>query len=189
MARIPSFDRQIEVMLAAAREQVQEALVEVVEHELDRVKAESNPSSYDQFIDGVKDRAIEQIQPFGEAVFRFYYGREVIAFALEMLRALSPVLKGDYKRSHEVYVDGALTQDWRNIGVSQRVVITSSLAYSRKVEVGWQEHEHPGYAVYQHVAESLRRRYGNVARVTYQWVDVSTRGRVPAIVIEDHRAL
>jgi len=134
--RLPAFDRAISVVLTGAREQCQQTLAKLVEDELDRVLRDDRPDSYIQAIDGDTSKPIPQIEPFGQAFFRFRYGREVIAFALEALRAVSPVLSGEYRRRHEMFADGTLIADFNQIGDAKTVVITNTLPYARKIEGG-----------------------------------------------------
>lgn len=203
MARMPAFDRAINVVLKGARDQVQKALAEVVEAELERVVRDDHPSGYEQFIDGVKDRPIADIEPFGEAVFHFTYHVEIVAFALETLRALSPVDSGKYKHSHGVFIDGNRVDDFRIIPPGSAVVIASTLPYARRLEVaskwrhgpqkgqprGWSiqpQVPQPADSIYRHAADTLNRRYGNVMKATYIWAEAGG-GRVPAISLIDRR--
>jgi hypothetical protein len=205
MARMPAFDRAISVVLTGAREQVQKALVNVVHAELDRVKRESQPSGYEQFVDGVEDKPIGEIDPFGTAVFHFHYHVEIIAFALETLRALSPVRSGKYKHSHQVFVDGAAVTDFRTIPDGASIVIASTSPYARRLEVpskwrhgelkgqkrGWSvqpQVPQPDDSIYKHAADTLNRRYGNVMKSTYIWAEAGGQ-RVPAISLDDRRKL
>lgn len=201
MARMAAFDRAISVVIKGARDQVQQALADVVQSELDRVVREDRPSGYQQFIDGTRDKPISQIEPFGEAVFNFTYHVEIVAFALEVLRALSPVLSGDYKHSHGVYIDGIRVDDFRTVPAGSAIFIASTLPYARRLEIptkwrhgaqrgqprGWsvqQQVPQPADSIYQHAADTVRRRYGNVMLIQYIWADAEGT-RVPAISIMD----
>lgn len=182
MARMPAFDRVIKVVLTGARENVQRALVGIVHEELDRVKRESRPSGYEQFIDRVQDKPIEQIEPFGEAHFHFSYGAEAVQFALETLRALSPVLTGRYQRDHSAYVDGAEVKDMAAIDGAARIIIANVVPYAAKIEMGSSKQAPDG--VYKHAAQTVRRRYGNIYRVTVEWVTNEAGSRVPGLALD-----
>ncbi|MFD2234826.1 hypothetical protein [Phaeospirillum tilakii] len=203
MARMPAFDRMISVVLTGAREQCQQELVRIVKDELGRVLREDRPTDYDQAIDGVPGRAIEQIDPFGRAYFHFRYGAEVVGFALEALRAVSPVLSGAYRRGHEVFADGALVTDLSQIGDAKTVVITNTLPYARKIEGGRRvkaKDDAPAQrkgssaqapdGVYELTAKTVNRRFGNIVKTRFGYVGVDGaegakgRGRFPALIIE-----
>lgn len=207
MARMAAFDRSITVVLAGVREQCQAALVKAVQSELDRVKRESQPTSYEQTVDGVKDRPISKIDPFGNAVFHFQYWGEIATFALDTLKAISPLESGEYKADHKAFVDGAAVEPG-TIGAVQSVVIANIAPYARRLELpsewkfansgkkgqprGWSvqpQVPQPGDSIYKHAADTVRRRYGNIVKVTYTWVEVEGNGRVPAIVMTDRRSV
>jgi len=209
--RLLAFDRAISVVLTGAREQCQEALVKLVKDELDQVLREDRPDSYIQAIDGDTGKPIPQIEPFGQAFFRFRYGREVIAFALEALRAVSPVLSGAYRSSHELFADGTLIADFNQIGDAKTVVITNTLPYARKIEGGRRgrdavKHHDSGAmtqrkgssvqapdGVYELTAQTVNRRYGNIAKARFGYVGITGdegakgRDRFPALIIDLQR--
>jgi hypothetical protein len=204
MARIPSYDRAVSVILKGARDECQKALVRVVRDELGRVQRGATPSATLQFIDGVEGKPIERIDPFGKALFLFSYWREIVEFALEVLKATSPVDSGDYQARHSIYADGLLVDGPGQIGSASRVVIANTLPYARRLEVpttwwhkksgkqgearGWSvqpQVPQPGSSIYHHAAATVRRRYGNIVKVTYTWVEgEGASGRFPAIVME-----
>ena len=210
--RLPAFDRAISVVLTGVREQCQQTLVKLVEDELDRVLRDDRPDSYIQAIDGDTSKPLAQIEPFGQAFFRFRYGREVIAFALEALRAVSPVLSGEYRRRHELFADGTLIADFNQIGDDAKtVVITNTLPYARKIEGGRRgggaaKHNDSGAmtqrkgssaqapdGVYELTAQTVNRRYGNIAKARFGYVGIAGDegakgdGRFPALIIELQR--
>lgn len=207
MARIAAFDRAVDAVIKEFGDHVQQALAEVVQEELDRVVREDRPSGYEQSIDGVAGKAIAEIEPFGRAVFRFSYHVEIIAFALEILRALSPVKSGDYKHSHDVFINGEQTSDFRSVPYGATIAIASTLPYARRLEVptkwrkgpnkgqkrGWSlqaQVPQPSDSIYKHAVATLNRRYGNIMKATYAWVDAGDDGdRVPAIILQDRRNL
>lgn len=203
MARMTTFDRAISVALKGARDQVQKALVEVVQSELDRVIREDRPSGYDQVIDGVADKPIPQIEPFGVAVFSFHYGADVVQFALETLRALSPVESGDYRSGHYVFVNGARVEDLSAVTSASQILIANTLPYARRLEMpskwrygslkgqvrGWSvqpQVPQPADSIYRHAADTVNRRYGNVMKASYTWAEADGQ-RVPAISLTDRR--
>jgi hypothetical protein len=203
MAKLAAYDRAVSVVLKGAMDQCQKALVRVVHEELSKVQRQSHPSRTERFIDGVENRPIEQIEPFGHAFFRFSYWEEIVVFALEVLTATSPVDSGDYKSQHSLYADDALVGSPAQIGNASRVVIANTVPYARRLEIpskwwfknsgkkgaprGWSVQSQvpqPKDSIYHHAAMTVRRKYGNVVNVSYTWVEgEGASGRFPAILL------
>lgn len=199
MAKDPIFDRGITLAISGAKDEVQKLFVAEIRRQLDRAIAEARPTSYEQYVDRVPGRVIEQVEPFGIAVFTFSYLSEIAKFALSVLREISPVDRGSPKReangivyrdNHNVYVDGVLIESLSSIGAADRVVIANTLPYARRLELpskwrhgplkgqprGWSiqpQVPQPADSIYQHAAATVRRRYGNMATVESTWVGLA----------------
>lgn len=204
-SRMALYDRAVSVVLRGAEDACQKALVKVVNEELGRVKREANPSGTEQYVDGVKDKRIKDIEPFGNALFLFSYWEEIVAFALESVRAVSPVRSGEYKQRHAIYADDELVASPALVGGATRVAIVNTASYARRLEIpskwwfknsgkkgavrGWSvqpQVPQPKDSIYHNAAMTVRRKYGNIVFVKYAWVDAEggDGGRFPAILME-----
>lgn len=203
MAKLAAFDRAISVVMKGATDQCQKALVRLVHDELGKVQRQSKPSRTERFIDGIEGKPIEQIEPFGHALFLFSYWEEIVAFALEVLKATSPVDSGDYKSQHSIYADDVLVGSPAEVGQATRIVIANTMPYARRLELpskwwfkksgkkgeprGWSvqpQVPQPKSSIYHHAAMTVRRKYGNIVSVTYTWVEgEGAAGRFPAILM------
>lgn len=139
------------------------------------MRAEPRPSSFRRFVDGKEGASEDAVKAFG--VIEYHYQRlaEVVQFAMETLFALSPVLSGEYRHSHTLFVDGVPVRDlraWRP--ADGEVVILNPLPYARKIELGKQKMRLPGTdKVYQQAEQIVRRRFGNVAAVKFSYRPIS----------------
>jgi hypothetical protein len=112
-------------------------------------------------------------------VFRYLAMQDVVDFALETLRARSPVgSNGDkhpglYRESHTVFLNGHVVKDgdvgaWRP---GDQINISNPVPYSRKIEVGRGKMSVPGH-VYEDTALIVAGRYGNRAAVKFTFMPV-----------------
>ena len=205
MAKMALYDRAISVVLKGAEDACQKVLVGIVNEELGRVKREARPSGIEQYIDGVKDKRIKDIEPFGNALFFFSYWEEIVAFTLAMLQEFSPVDSGQYKQHHFIYADDGLVASPADVGSARRVAITNTSDYARRLEIpskwwfkksgkkgaerGWSvqpQVPQPKSSIYQETVSTVRRKYGNIVMVKYAWVsaDGGDGGRFPAVLME-----
>lgn len=211
MAKPAAFDREVKAAIAGAREQVKRTFVAEIRRQLDRVEQESGPAFTRRFIDGVKDRPIEDIDPFGRAFFTFHYLRDAVREAIEILRVTSPVDTGAYEASHNVFIDedplapvvrkGDGGFPWQlglldRITDQSRVTITPTVEYARVIEEGtkrkkpWStQAQVPASGVYRTAATAIQRRWVGIVIARYEWVQLDVMDaqyrRQPAIVLEN----
>lgn len=192
MARTAFFNRVVTAVMQGAEEAVQRALVERVKQELGRVRAESRPDTWVQWIDRVQGVPIDQIRAGGLAHFEFSYARTIIGFAAAQLRATSPVDIVDpdnrvFEESHILFADnhevGRLTEG-ADLSFIDRIdphaefVITNSQPYAGKVERGLSDQAPDG--VYRIAASTVSRRYGAIVRSRFLWLRLDGQNEAAA---------
>ena len=142
------------------------------------------PTGFRRWVDGREGAVEETVRPDG--VIRYAYDRlgDVVQFALETLRELSPVLSGEYRDAHTVFVNEtavaslADSLDGRREG--SEIVIANGVPYARKIELGLMKMRVPGTDhVYQQAEVIVRRRMGNLATVKYAMRTVLPAGVRP----------
>lgn len=101
----------------------------------------------------------------------------VVAFALDTLKELSPVGKagdphpGLYRDSHMVFVDGHNVQDLKSWQPGQQIAISNPVPYSRIIELGNGKMRAPLH-VYEQAAPIISGRYGNQVNVRFDYMPV-----------------
>jgi len=119
-------------------------------------------------------------------VYSFSNMAEVVAFALETLRELSPVgSAGDehpglYRDSHTIFLNGHVVKDVDAFRSGDQVNISNPVPYARKIEAGRGKMSVPGH-VYEQAAQLVAARFGNHAQVKFTFMpvrfgDVDLRG-------------
>jgi hypothetical protein len=196
-------------------------LIALAIEERDRVLGEAVSRSgmvppYRQVVDGVLGAPLTAVKPNGYILFSWMYLGEVVREIVRALAARAPVETGAYLQSIIVFVDGVPAALGASDEVhlkeivlgTKRIVIVPTVPYARRLEVGTR---HDGSAfviqVAPHIVEQTaiisRRRYGNFADISFNYVDISnpyvlkrpynrkhrhdrtnTMVRYPAIIIE-----
>ncbi|MBP2310494.1 hypothetical protein GBZ48_31515 [Azospirillum melinis] len=199
MARSPFIDRAIRVMRQGAEDVVQRALVDTVKTELSRVLTSARPDTFEQWIDGRPNAAIEQIKAHGVAYFEFSYIRTIIGFAAAQLRELSPedFVHPDqrvFRESHLLFCDGrevgTLTEGGDTSFIDRlsprsEFVITNSQPYAGKIERGQSDQAPNG--VFRLAASTVSRRYGSIVTSRFLWLRMEGLDEAqgyPAIAIQ-----
>lgn len=146
-------------------------------------------------VDGKIGAALASVKPDGVVVAQFDLFSDVLRWIHAELMANSPVLTGDYRASHRLFVDGVDTPIGDaplKDGVDYTFV--STLPYSRKIEgdpnsgLKPQSKQAPD-GVYEAVAAVAKKRFGNVAKVYFIFTAVGSRdpgdkgNRYPAILV------
>lgn len=110
-------------------------------------------------------------------VYTFIDMQGVVSFALETLKAKSPVgSAGDkhpglYRDSHLVFIDGHVVKDVSGWRPGQQINISNPVPYSRKIESGGFTISVPGH-VYEDTAQTLAGKYGNSVSVKFVFMPV-----------------
>jgi hypothetical protein len=164
--------RNVEIFRIAAKgtvEEVRKTLIATAKREHARIMTtDPKPERFTRSVDGVVGAAEEKVKSGG--VIRYHYQRleQIIQFAMETLFDLSPVLSGEYRKSHMLFVNGVAAASLKDWDGSGEVVITNPLPYARKIEIGKMTMRVPGSdRVYQQAAQVVKRRYGNQVTVTF----------------------
>jgi hypothetical protein len=116
-------------------------------------------------------------------VFRYLAIQDVVDFALQTLRDLSPVgSDGDkhpglYRDSHMVFLNGHVVEGadvgaWRS---GDQINVSNPVPYARKIEAGRGKMSVPG-RVYQTGALIVAGRYGNQVAVRFTFMPVRFGG-------------
>lgn len=150
-------------------------------------------------VDGRAGAALETVKPNGEIVAEFEIVGDVLTWIAEQLAEHSPVGGGErdrhpgqYRESHVLFADGALVAAGE-APVAHEYVFVNLTAYARKIERGMSSQAPDG--VYQVVASLARQRFGNMAKIEFNYRTPSgaaivtgragnrSGGRNPAIVV------
>ena len=139
---------------------------------------------------GAPGKPIEQVDPPREAiVYRYFYGRELLRVAMNELRRASPFFTGAYARAHTLFVNGVAVADIpKDIKAGAELFIANPVPYSRRLEIGKTKSGRDFVVsvpnrIYQRTAEKIAKRYVDVARVWFAYVDIAgaykTKGKLP----------
>lgn len=164
----------VQIFRVAAKGTVEEArraLTETAKREHARVMStEPKPTRFTREVDGVPGAREEQVKVGGLIRYRYPRIEEVVRFAFDTLFDLSPVLSGEYRNNHVMFVNGAAARNLAEWDGTGEIVITNPLPYSRKIEVGKMKMRVPGSdRVYQQAIQAVRRRFGNQASITFTY--------------------
>jgi hypothetical protein len=190
--------RGVEIYRIAAKacaEQVQKALVETAKAAHQRVmQTDPRPTRFNRTVDGARGAPEERVKPFGVIVYDYPRLDEVVQFALEALFDLSPVLSGEYRNAHQLYLDGYPVRNLADYRGGE-VVIMNTFPYARKIELGAMTMRIENTdQVYAKAADLVRGRFGNQAKISQEWRAASATGglranhknlRYPALTIEE----
>ncbi|MBN9334834.1 hypothetical protein [Devosia sp.] len=167
----------IQIFRAAAAATIAEthaAHVALAKREHARVmQADPKPGRFTRSVDGVPGAREEAVKIGG--VIRYNYARldDVVRFAMDTLFDLSPVLSGEYRTRHQLFVGGVPATNLKDWDGSSEILITNTLPYSRKIEMSTMTMRVPGTErVYEEAAAIVARRFGNAASVIFDWQGV-----------------
>ena len=110
-------------------------------------------------------------------VIRYLYMDDIVQFALQTLRDLSPVGStkdthpGLYRDSHMLFIDGHNAPDAKNWRPGQQIEISNPVPYSRIVELGNGRMRAPLH-VYEQAQPLIAARYGNSVDVKFTFMPV-----------------
>jgi len=162
----------VEVFRVATKgtaEEVRKTLIATAKREHGRImQTDPKPQRFTRAVDGVAGAREEQVKAGG--IIRYRYDRlgQVVQFAMETLFELSPVLSGEYRSAHMLFIDGVAAANLKDWDGSGEIVITNPVPYARKIEVGNMTMRVPGSdRVYQQAEQTVKRRYGNQARISF----------------------
>ena len=116
------------------------------------------------------ERRSASVKPDGGVIVAdFDIVSEVLIWIDDQLKRHSPVKTGRYVQSHIVLLDGVEAEPTVTAAFDEAVFVNNQ-PYARKIERGLSSQEPDG--VYEAVAALARRRFGNIARVTFSFRSV-----------------
>lgn len=171
MARAVSIRETFRIVAQKTVEATQRSLVATAKREHASIMAtEPQPKSFARFVDGRQGAPEEAVKANGIIVYRYPRLDQVAQFAMETLFDLSPVLSGEYRLGHRLFLNGKEVRNLSDYKSGDDVAITNYLPYSRKIEVGSMTMRVPGTAmVYQQAQRKVIARFGNVASVDFTY--------------------
>lgn len=179
--RLEPITRDVAVLIADLKtEGAAEVLKEFAQQEIADAK-ETNRKAlgrvppFSVFVDGHNDEDLSSVQARSTIVAEFELIADVLVWISEQLEQHSPVKSGQYKKSHILLADGIEVQPAAQIQLAEEYVFINVVPYARKIERGASSQAPDG--VYQVVATLARRRFGNLARITFSYRTV-TEGRI-----------
>lgn len=157
------------VAAQASREEVHAQLVATAKREHAKVmQTEPRPNRFTRTVDGMRGAREEQVRPDGTIIYAYPRLDEVVQVALETLFDLSPVLSGVYRMNHRLFANGVEVRNLANWDGEGQIIISNSMPYARKVELGVMTMRVPGSDhIYEQAEFTLRQRFGNQARIVF----------------------
>ena len=148
----------------------------------DIMRRQGDPS-FDAYANTPGNKNLESVVLPGPIVYTYSNLKQIIEFALDELRKASPVVSGDYVRSHTLFVNGMPVA---NIPVdlkpSDEIMIGNPVPYARKIEIGKTKSGRDfvisvSNRIYERVAKNvLIPRYRNVAKITFNYATLPDAG-------------
>lgn len=172
--RVQPIDRDVELLFAEvlSPKARSEMLAGVAADMIDEAK-EQNRKVLGQVpphtitVDGREGAPLKSVKPDGIIRAEFELINEALGWINTQLQMHSPVLKGDYVSSHELFADGVEVENPNDAPPASEWVFLNTRPYARKIERGQSSQAPDG--VYQAVATLARRRFGNVAKITFAY--------------------
>jgi hypothetical protein len=183
----------------ATAEATQRALVRTAKRLHGEVmRTDPRPARFTRTVDGRSGAAEESVKPDGVITYTYPRLDAVVQYAMEVLFDMSPVLSGLYRRSHTLFVAGVAVPDLKTWDGESEIVISNTVPYARKIELGIMKMRVPGSSrVYDMAEREVRARFGNVAQIFYTYRGIIGGGvasgragnksdlRYPALVIRE----
>lgn len=179
MARLEAVAERFRIVREATLEATQRVLVKTAKREHERIMAtDPQPASFKRRVDGIEGASEEAVKPNGVIVYRYPRLEQVVQYAMEVLFDLSPVLSGEYRQAHTIFVNGMAVPNLKGTPAGTEVVISNPMPYARKIEVGSMTMRAPGSdQVYQQARRRVMLRYSNLASIQFTYRDVASGRR------------
>jgi hypothetical protein len=137
------------------------------------------PATFTRYVDGKQGAPEEAVEATGTIVYRYPRIELVAQYAMEVLFDLSPVLSGDYRNAHTLFLDGMPVSDLKSWRPGDEISISNPLPYSRKIEIGKMKMRVAGTDhVYEQACRKVMARYGNMARIDFTFRALIGGGQV-----------
>lgn len=122
---------------------------------------------YTVSVDGKDGASLESVRPDGTIVAEFELFSDVLVWIANQLETHSPRKSGRYIKGHSIFADGVEIEATATVPSAQEYVFINTLPYARKIERGQSSQAPDG--VYQVVATLARRRFGNIAKISFSY--------------------
>lgn len=179
-SRVEPLDKDIDLLIsetlspAARSEMLAEFARETLaDAEATNAAALGRVPPHETFVDGRAGAIEESVRPEGVIVYEFDLVEELFAWIDEQLIKHSPVgatadrHSGLYKRSHLFYADDREADPLAPPPGTHVGVFVNATPYARKIEAGESPQQPDG--VYEVVAALASRRFGNIARIVFDY--------------------
>jgi hypothetical protein len=142
-------------------------------------RAKGLEPSWEAYANRPGNSNLESVVLPGPIVYNYRYLSDLIQFALNELKRQSPVLSGEYRQSHTVYVNDQPVGDSipKTIQPGDTVFIANPVPYARRLEVGRTKGGRlflisvPN-RIYQRVAEMTKAEGKGRAKIRMGYVDL-----------------
>lgn len=199
MARLQAVSERFRVARLSTHEATHRAIVALAKREHAKVlMTDPRPGGFTRYVDGRRGAPEEAVKPNGVIVYEYQRLDLVVQLAMETLFDRSPVLSGEYRNRHTIFLNGQPVRNLKNWKPGDEVAISNYVPYARKIEAGKMRMRVPGTDhVYQQAAQIVKARYGNVASVHFTYRGIGGGGiiggrpgnrseaRFPALVIAE----
>lgn len=188
--RMPALSRDVEVMLkdTLGPEARSRYLADFARDQLEDAQAMNRQAfervpPHESFVDGRESADFDAVRPDGTITINFQLLQEVLEWIGEQLVLSSPVLTGNYAKSHTLFADGVEVTDPRNAPADAKTfTFISDVLYARKIGRGLSPQAPDG--VYEVVSALAHRRFSNIAKIFYAYSGVAgSSERYPAIEV------
>ncbi|WP_430914072.1 hypothetical protein [Methylobacterium sp. sgz302541] len=122
---------------------------------------------HDTFVDGARRQGLDDLRGAKLVAFEFHLLVDVIEWIDEQLVIHSPVKTERYARSHVWFADDTEFGDPTKPPPAESYVVLNAQPYARKIERRQSRQAPDG--VYEAVATLARRRFGNIAHVSFTY--------------------
>lgn len=136
--------------------------------------------TWDAYANSPGNKDIDSVRLPGPIVYTYRYLSDLIQVALDELREKSPVLSGNYVRSHTLFVNGSPVEVApKTLKAGDQIYIANPVPYARKIELGKTKAGrafviHASPHLYERVAKSLASRYRGQAKISFGFVDLGS---------------
>lgn len=124
---------------------------------------------YTTSVNGRRGASEDSVRLPGPIVYDFVWWAPIITYALEVLRARSPVRSGAYRDAWTVVVGGQKVREFDALPADAQIHIVNPVPYARKIEVGHMKMSVPPGVVEQGV-QVVAARYGQMVHVSHEFI-------------------
>lgn len=176
VTRVDSISRDIELIIAAdlSPEAASRAIAGFAREAIDEAQDANArvlgaPPPKRVYVDGRENAPLESVRPVGGTILaEFDLLEDTLQWIGQQLVLNSPVLSGEYARSHVMVIDGTAAEFNAPIPPDfNEIVFVNVTPYARKIDRGLSDQAPDG--VYEAVAALAARRFGNIVKVRFSF--------------------